>query len=106
MVQKLTAAEFQEKVLDAKSPVLVDFYADWCGPCKMFAPVFEAVAEELGGEMIFGKLNIDENMEIAENYQVTHIPTLMIFKDGKVVNRISQSMSKGDLREFIRANVR
>ena len=75
-------------------------------PCKMFAPVFEAVAEELGGEMIFGKLNIDENMEIAENYQVTHIPTLMIFKDGKVVNRISQSMSKGDLREFIRANVR
>ena len=100
MVQKLTAAEFQEKVLDAKSPVLVDFYADWCVPCKMFAPVFEAVAEELGGEMIFGKLNI------AENYQVTHIPTLMIFKDGKVVNRISQSMSKGDLREFIRANVR
>ena len=54
MVQKLTAAEFQEKVLDAKSPVLVDFYADWCVPCKMFAPVFEAVAEELGGEMIFG----------------------------------------------------
>ena len=106
MVQKLTAAEFQEKVLDAKSPVLVDFYADWCVPCKMFAPVFEAVAEELGGEMIFGKLNIDENMEIAENYQVTHIPTLMIFKDGKVVNRISQSMSKGDLREFIRANIR
>ncbi len=106
MVQKLTAAEFQEKVLDAKSPVLVDFYADWCVPCKMFAPVFEAAAEELGGEMIFGKLNIDENMEIAENYQVTHIPTLMIFKDGKVVNRISQSMSKGDLREFIRANVR
>ena len=106
MVQKLTAAEFQEKVLDAKSPVLVDFYADWCVPCKMFAPVFEAVAEELGGEMIFGKLNIDENMEIAENYQVSHIPTLILFKDGKVLNRISQSLTKADLREFIRANIR
>lgn len=106
MVQTLTTAEFQEKVLGAEKVVLVDFYADWCVPCKMFAPVFDAVAEELGDQMVFGKLNVDENMEIAENYQVSHIPTLILFKDGKVLNRISQSLTKADLREFIRANVR
>ncbi|MCI9594551.1 MAG: thioredoxin [Lachnospiraceae bacterium] len=106
MVQTLTTAEFQEKVLGAEKVVLVDFYADWCVPCKMFAPVFDAVAEELGDQMVFGKLNVDENMEIAENYQVSHIPTLILFKDGKVLNRISQSLTKADLREFIRANIR
>ena len=92
--------------MGAEKVVLVDFYADWCVPCKMFAPVFDAVAEELGDQMVFGKLNVDENMEIAENYQVSHIPTLILFKDGKVLNRISQSLTKADLREFIRANIR
>ena len=106
MVQTLTTAEIKEKVLGAEKVVLVDFYADWCVPCKMFAPVFDAVAEELGDQMVFGKLNVDENMEIAENYQVSHIPTLILFKDGKVLNRIIQSLTKADLREFIRANIR
>lgn len=106
MVEVITSADFQTKVLQAKKGVLVDFYADWCVPCKMLAPVVEAVAEEFGDELLVGKLNIDENMNIAENYRVMNIPTLIFFRGGKEVNRAVGGMQKGELREFIRANLR
>lgn len=105
MVEVITSADFQTKVLQAKKGVLVDFYADWCVPCKMLAPVVEAVAEEFGDELLVGKLNIDENMNIAENYRVMNIPTLIFFRGGKEVNRAVGGMRKEELREFIRANL-
>lgn len=105
MVEVITSADFQTKVLQAEKGVLVDFYADWCVPCKMLAPVVEAVAEEFGDELLVGKLNIDENMKIAENYRVMNIPTLIFFRGGKEVNRAVGGMQKGELREFIRANL-
>lgn len=105
MVEVITSADFETKVLKADKGVLVDFYADWCVPCKMMAPVVEAVAEEFGDKLLVGKLNTSENMSIAENYQVMNIPTLIFFRGGKEVNRVVGGMRKEDLREFIRANL-
>ena len=82
-VIKLTAQNFEQEVVNSEKPVLVDFYADWCGPCKMMAPVVEEIAEEKEDAKVC-KLNIDEEMEIAQKYGVMSIPTLMVFKDGKV----------------------
>ena len=85
-VIKLTAQNFEQEVVNSEKPVLVDFYADWCGPCKMMAPVVEEIAEEKEDAKVC-KLNIDEEMEIAQKYGVMSIPTLMVFKDGKVVKK-------------------
>ena len=74
MEYKFTSADFEKEVLQSDKPVLVDFFADWCGPCKMMAPVVEQLAEELEGKAKVGKLNIDENMDIAEKYRVMNIP--------------------------------
>ena len=79
----LTSENFEEQVLKSKQAVLVDFYADWCVPCKMMAPVVEAVAERYAGQLITGKMNLDENLDLAERYGVQSIPTLIVFKDGK-----------------------
>ena len=78
----LTSENFEEQVLKSKQAVLVDFYADWCVPCKMMAPVVEAVAERYAGQLITGKMNLDENLDLAERYGVQSIPTLIVFKDG------------------------
>lgn len=94
MVEKITAENFDEKVLNGNGLVLVDLYADWCGPCKMLAPTVEAIAEELSGKLTVGKLNIDENPSIADRYGVMSIPTLILFKDGKEENRLVGLQSK------------
>lgn len=82
MEKTFTTANFEKEVLQADKPVLVDFYADWCGPCKMMGPVVEQLAEELDGTAYVGKLNVDDNEEIAMKYGVMTIPTLMVFKNG------------------------
>ena len=82
---KITAANFENEVLYSDKPVLLDFYADWCGPCKMLAPVLHEIAEENAGALKVGKINVDEQMELAMRFQVSSIPMLVVFKDGKVV---------------------
>ena len=82
---KITAANFENEVLRSDKPVLLDFYADWCGPCKMLAPVVHEIAEESTGAFKVGKVNVDEQMELAMRFQVSSIPMLVVFKDGKAV---------------------
>ena len=92
---------FKKDVLDSEKPVLVDFYADWCGPCNMMAPIIEELASDLQGKARVGKINVDENQDIAMEYNVMSIPTLIIFKEGKEVKRIVGVRSKEELiREF------
>ena len=91
---------FEEKVLNSKGKVLVDFYADWCGPCQMLGPVVERVSEELK-DCTFYKLNVDQSPETSEKYSVMSIPTLMVFKDGEVLKVDVGMKSKEELLEFI-----
>ena len=83
MTEQINAADWQAKVLDATEPVLVDFFATWCGPCKMMAPVIDEVAAEKAGAAKVYKIDIDENMDIAQKYGVMSIPTFIVFKDGQ-----------------------
>ena len=98
MEYKFTSADFEKEVLQSDKPVLVDFFADWCGPCKMMAPVVEQLAEELEGKAKVGKLNIDENMDISGQCRVMNIPTFLIFKDGQEKERIVGAVSKNELK--------
>lgn len=84
-VLKLENANFENEVLNYNGKVIVDFYADWCGPCKMMSPIIDSIAEELGEKVKVGKINIDENQELAVKYQVMSIPTIMIFNNGTIL---------------------
>ena len=84
---KITAANFENEVLRSDKPVLLDFYADWCGPCKMLAPVLHEIAEENTGVLKVGKVNVDEQPDLAAQFGVMSIPTLLVFKNGKLVNQ-------------------
>lgn len=86
-VLDFTDDNFETEVIQSSEPVLVDFWAPWCGPCKMIAPTIEELAEEYSGKVRIGKLNTDENPQVAGGQQVSAIPTVMLFKDGKVVER-------------------
>lgn len=88
MEKKFTTENFSTEVLASDKVVLVDFYADWCGPCRMVAPVVEQIAEEYADRAVVGKLNVDENEEIAVRYGVMSIPTLIAFKNGEVVGKL------------------
>ena len=94
-------SDFNDKILSAGKPVLVDFWAPWCGPCKMVAPELEAVAQQYEGKAIVAKVNIDEQQQLASKYNVMSIPTLLLFKDGKEVERIVGYRPRKDLMEMI-----
>ena len=104
-ILKLTDAEFEAQVIKSEKPVLVDYWAEWCGPCKMIAPVLEEVASELSDKILIGKLNVDENSETPPKYGIRGIPTLMLFKNGEVVGTQVGAISKGDLINFIENNI-
>lgn len=102
MEYKFTAANFDEEVLNSDIPVLVDFYADWCGPCKMMAPVVEALAKDYAGKVKVGKINIDDELDIAQKYRVVSIPTFIVFKNGHVDATYVGGMSSADLEDKIK----
>lgn len=101
MPKQVTDDSFTGDVLKAEKPVLVDFWAEWCGPCKQIAPSLEAISDELGEKMTVAKLNIDENPMTPSKYGVRGIPTLMLFKDGQVAATRIGAMPKGKLLEWI-----
>ncbi len=97
MAMKLTSGNFETEVYQSEIPVLVDFYADWCGPCKAMAPVVETLADEYAGKAKVGKINTDENQDIAMEYGIMSIPTFLVFKGGKVVNKMIGMQDKRNL---------
>ena len=101
----LSDASFDTDVVNAAGPVLVDFWAEWCGPCKMIAPILSEVAVEYAGKVTIGKLNIDQNSETPPKFGIRGIPTLLLFKDGKVAATKVGALSKSQLTEFLDANV-
>jgi thioredoxin 1 len=102
----LTEDNFKKEVLNSKIPVLIDFWAPWCGPCKMIAPHIEAIAKEYTGKVKVCKLNIDEAPKIATTYTIMSIPTVMVFKDGKIMEKRVGALRKKDLEKLIYAHVR
>lgn len=101
MAIHFTDENFNQEVLSSDIPVLVDFYADWCGPCKMLAPVIEALAGEWEGKAKIGKLNVDNSMDTAQNYGIQSIPTLLYFKNGELVNKSIGVVSKTEIEQVL-----
>ncbi|MGM3191045.1 thioredoxin TrxA [Dickeya dadantii subsp. dieffenbachiae] len=101
----LTDDSFETNVLQSEHVTLVDFWADWCGPCKMIAPILDEIADEFDGKLTVAKLNIDDNPATAPKYGIRGIPTLLLFKNGEVAATKVGALSKGQLKEFLNANL-
>lgn len=101
----VTDQDFEEKVLNAELPILVDFWAVWCGPCKMIAPILDELTDELDGQLLIGKLDVDHNPSTAMAYGVMSIPTLLLFKDGQPVERIVGYQPKPQLMNRLQKHI-
>jgi thioredoxin 1 len=96
---------FQEKVLQSELPVLIDFWAVWCGPCRVVAPVLEELAEELDGKVRIAKVNVDENQELAMQFRISSIPTFVLFKGGQPVDATRGAMPKAAFKQFLESHI-
>ena len=105
MVNKFNESNFDAEVLQSDIPVFVDFYADWCGPCKMMSPVIDKLAEEFAGRIKVGKVNVDENGDLAVKYGIMSIPNMVFFKNGEVVDRIVGAIPKPQMQARFEKNV-
>ena len=100
-ILELTKQNFNDYVSNSNKPVMFDFWASWCGPCRILAPIYDEIAKELKDEVMFAKLNVDENAEIAGQYHVASIPTIIVFKKGQVTARRTGTMSKEDILNLL-----
>jgi thioredoxin 1 len=105
MPKQVTDSSFQKDVLGASGPVVVDFWAEWCGPCKQIAPALEEISAEMGDRVTIAKINIDDNPETPSNYGVRGIPTLMLFKNGEVADTKVGALPKSQLLQWIEQNI-
>ena len=105
LTKAVTDDTFKQDVLEAQGPVLVDFWAEWCGPCRMVAPILDDIAKEYAGKLTIAKVNIDENPGTPNDYQVRGIPTMMLFKDGKLVDTKVGALPKGQLKDWIAGKI-
>ncbi|AGB18856.1 thioredoxin [Thermoanaerobacterium thermosaccharolyticum] len=101
----ITKNNFQEEVVNSNIPVLVDFWAEWCGPCRMVSPIIEELANDYEGKVKVGKINVDEENELAMQFKIMSIPTIALFKDGKMVDKIVGARPKSDFEDFINRNI-
>jgi thioredoxin 1 len=104
-VLEITAQNFEQEVIGSNKPVLVDFWAAWCGPCRAIAPIVSELASDLADVLKVGKINIDIEQDLQEQFHIMTIPTLMIFKEGKVVEQVSGLRSKSDLEEMVKRHI-
>ncbi len=100
-IQTFTDGNFEETVIKAGAPVLVDFWAEWCGPCRQLAPTVEALASDYDGRVAVGKLNVDDNPGVAERFSIRGIPTLLLFKEGQVVEQVVGLADGAQLKQMI-----
>ena len=105
MAVEFTDTNFKELVLESDKPVLVDFWAPWCGPCRAIAPVIDELYTELSGKAVIGKVNVDENSDVPMNYGVRNIPTLLVFKNGEIVDKVVGNQPKSKLLEILTAHM-
>ncbi len=105
MTKHITDASFDQEIAQAGTPILIDFWAEWCGPCKMVAPILDELSGEYDGKITIAKLNIDDNPIKASQLGIRSIPTMMIFKDGKMVDQRVGAMRKGDLQAWINQHI-
>jgi thioredoxin 1 len=104
-ISHLTSATFKDAIATATTPVLVDFWAPWCGPCKMIAPILEELATELGGKLVIRKVNVDDHRDIAAQYGIRAIPTLLLFKGGQLADQYVGMMDKATLKSKLAAKL-
>ena len=105
MSLEITDTNFKEIVLDSEMPVLVDFWATWCGPCRMVGPIVDELANEFKGKAVVGKVNVDDNSSVPSEYGIRNIPALLIFKNGEIVDKVIGAVPKNVLAEKIEAQI-